>query len=353
MGQLRVHGAKRADFVESVAASVVRTRSKVTVFDVSHMGQLRVHGAKRADFVESVVVGGIKDLKPGSGCLSLLTTDQGTIIDDSVISAHEDHIYMVVNAGCHDKDKQRIDELLAKFQQQHGADAASVCHGVDENALLAVQGPEAERVLNPLVPFDLAELKFMQGKPCKLFGQDAYVTRCGYTGEDGFEVSVCKDKAVHLCEELIGGGAEMAALGARDALRLEAGLCLYGHDIDEATLPVEAALMWTIPKRRRAEGGFPGHAQIMKAFGTKPVPRRRVGLLATGAPPREGSDVLVDGEVVGQVCSGTFSPTLKRPIAMAYLPTRRPLGTIETRVRGKAYPAELTKMPFVPHQYKN
>merc|ERR550537_1245533 len=319
MGQLRVHGAKRADFVESVAASVVRTRSKVTVFDVSHMGQLRVHGAKRADFVESVVVGGIKDLKPGSGCLSLLTTDQGTIIDDSVISAHEDHIYMVVNAGCHDKDKQRIDELLAKFQQQHGADAASVCHGIDDNALLAVQGPEAEKVLAPLVPFDLASLKFMQGLPCKLFGQDAYVTRCGYTGEDGFEVSVCKDKAQEVCEQLIGAGAEMAGLGARDALRLEAGLCLYGHDIDEATLPVEAALMWTIPKRRRAEGGFPGHKEIMEAFTAKPA-RRRVGILTTGAPPREGSEVLVDGEVVANICSGTFSPTLKRGIAMAYLP---------------------------------
>merc|ERR1719258_463960 len=284
---------------EALIQSVQRCRTKSSVFDVSHMGQLRITGPKRLQFLESIVVGAIGDLAATRGQLSLMTNENGGIIDDTVITSYEDHIYMVINAGCADKDLAWINDRLAGFNSREGSGACHIEVMTQDRSLLAVQGPEAEKHLQPICDFDLSQLSFMQGRETTLGGKPAYVTRCGYTGEDGFEVSVASGFGVELAERLCGGGSAMAGLGARDALRLEAGLCLYGNDIDEETTPVEAKLMWTIQKRRRQEGGFPGHKQIMEQFAAKdPNGRTRVGL----------------------VCSGIFSPILNRPISMAYIP---------------------------------
>jgi aminomethyltransferase len=219
-----------------------------------------------------------------------------------------------------------------------------------------VQGPEAEKHLQPLCApgLDLSSLSFMEGRVTTLGGSSAYITRCGYTGEDGFEVSVAADFGTELAERLVGQGSAMAGLGARDALRLEAGLCLYGNDIDETITPVEAVLMWTIQKRRREQGGFPGHAKIMAQFSSGAATKKRVGLLCSGPPARKGAEVIANGEVVGHVTSGSHSPILGRPVAMAYLPPKpKELGPLQTKVRNKAYDAEVTKTPFVPTKYKS
>jgi len=345
---------------ETLIQSVQRCRTQSAVFDVSHMGQLRITGPKRMQFLESVLVGAIGDLAVHRGQLSLITNDRGGIIDDTVLSRYEDHVYMVINAGCAGKDLAWLRGRLETFNAKEGAGACEILEiggGVQTGlpqALLAVQGPQAEKHLQPLVDVDLSQLKFMEGREVKLGGAAGYVTRCGYTGEDGFEVSVAESFATELAERLLGEGSAMAALGARDALRLEAGLCLYGNDIDEDTTPVEAVLMWTIQKRRRAEGGFPGHAQIMEQFTAKdPTLRTRVGMLCSGAPARTGADVVADGAVVGKVSSGTFSPTLNRPISMAFIPKNKKDAKLETKVRNKTYAAEFTKMPFVPTKYKS
>jgi aminomethyltransferase len=339
---------------EALIQSVQRCRTKSSVFDVSHMGQLRITGPKRTQFLESIVVGAIGDLPATKGQLSLMTNENGGIIDDTVITNYEDHIYMVINAGCADKDLAWIYDRLKGFNSREGSDACHVEVMTQDRALLAVQGPEAEKHLQPLCDFDLSSLSFMQGRETKLGGAPAYVTRCGYTGEDGFEVSVAAGFGVELAERLCGEGSAMAGLGARDALRLEAGLCLYGNDIDEETTPVEAMLMWTIQKRRRQDGGFPGHEKIMAQFTNKTATRARVGLLCTGAPARTGAEVkTADGKIIGVVTSGSHSPILGRPVAMAYLPKgAKDLGPLETVVRKKGYAAELSKMPFVPTKYK-
>jgi aminomethyltransferase len=339
---------------EALIQSVQRCRTKSSVFDVSHMGQLRITGPKRAQFVESIVVGAIGDLAATRGQLSLMTNENGGIIDDTVITNYEDHIYMVINAGCADKDLAWINDRLAAFNAREGSGACHVEVMTQDRALLAVQGPEAEQHLQPICDFDLSQLSFMQGRETTLGGKPAYVTRCGYTGEDGFEVSVASGFGVELAERLLGEGSAMAGLGARDALRLEAGLCLYGNDIDEETSPVEALLMWTIQKRRRQDGGFPGHEKIMAQFNGKTATRKRVGLLCSGAPARTGAEVKANGKTIGVVTSGSHSPILGRPVAMAYLPTNaKDLGPLETSVRNKTYAAELSKMPFVATKYKN
>jgi aminomethyltransferase len=338
---------------EALIQSVQRCRTKSSVFDVSHMGQLRITGPKRVQFLESIVVGAIGDLAATRGQLSLMTNEKGGIIDDTVITNYEDHIYMVINAGCADKDLAWINDRLTGFNSREGSGACHIEVMTQDRALLAVQGPEAEKHLQPICDFDLSQLSFMQGRETTLGGAPAYVTRCGYTGEDGFEVSVAAGFGTELAERLCGAGSAMAGLGARDALRLEAGLCLYGNDIDEETTPVEARLMWTIQKRRRQDGGFPGHEQIMAQFNNKTITRARVGLLCSGAPARKGAEVKAGGKTIGVVTSGSHSPILGRPVAMAYLPVNaKDLGPLETSVRNKTYAAELSKMPFVPTKYK-
>jgi aminomethyltransferase len=339
---------------EQLIPAVQRCRTKSAVFDVSHMGQLRITCPKRIQFLESIVVGAIGDLPATKGQLSLMTNENGGIIDDTVITNYEDHVYMVINAGCADKDLAWIFDRLAGFNAKEGGDACHVQVMTQDRSLLAVQGPEAEKHLQPICDIDLSKLSFMEGRETTLGGKPAYVTRCGYTGEDGFEVSVAYGFGTELAERLLGEGSAMAGLGARDALRLEAGLCLYGNDIDEETTPVEAKLMWTIQKRRRQDGGFPGHEKIMAQFTGKTATRGRVGLLCSGAPARKGAEVRAGGKTIGVVTSGSHSPILGRPVAMAYLPNNvKDLGPLETFVRNKGYAAELSKMPFVPTKYKS
>lgn len=335
-----------------------REQGKASLFDVSHMGQLRVTGADRVAFLERAVVGDIEALAEGEARLSLLTNDRGGILDDCVVTKYADHLYVVVNAGNQEADVAHLRALLADFQGD------AVLERLEDRALVALQGPGAAAVLEQaLAPagVDLSTLGFMHGAHTTLRGQgltigEAIVTRCGYTGEDGFELSVRAEDARPLCEALLRDARVLeAGLGARDSLRLEAGLCLHGHDISADTTPVEAALAWTIGKRRREQGGFPGHAAIMEQLKLKTAARKRVGFEVEGAAAREGAELLHGEEdrVVGVVTSGTFSPTLKRAIGMAYVDkAAAKVGTpLRVKARGKTQAVTVAKMPFVPARY--
>jgi aminomethyltransferase len=324
------------------------TRTAAGLFDVSHMGQARLVGDDPTAAFERLVPGDIAGLAPGGMRYTLLLNEQGGIIDDLMATRPVDGsgvLQLVVNAACKDADFAHIASGLAGDAELQRD---------DDRALLAFQGPEAAAVLTRLAP-DAARLAFMQGAPMDVGGHACFVIRSGYTGEDGFEISVANDGAEALARRLLGE-AEVApiGLGARDSLRLEAGLCLYGHDIDTATTPVEAALAWTIAKRRRETGDFPGAAHI-RAQLADGAPRRRVGLLVDGrAPAREGAEIVdAAGAVVGTVTSGGFAPTLERPIAMGYVAREHaaPGTALALLVRGKPVPAQVTKMPFVAANY--
>ncbi|XP_064012499.1 aminomethyltransferase, mitochondrial isoform X2 [Pogoniulus pusillus] len=312
----------------------------------------RVYGRDRIKFMESLVVGDIAELKPGQGTLTLLTNEKGGIVDDLIVTnTSEDHLYVVSNAGCADKDlaimRGRATELQAAGSDIHLE--------VSDNALLALQGPSMAQVLQAGLSDDLAKLSFMNSITTTVFSvPGCRVTRCGYTGEDGVEISVPAGRAVELAEQLLGVPEVWpAGLAARDSLRLEAGLCLYGNDIDETTTPAEAGLMWTLGKRRRAAMDFPGAAIIMAQVKEKPK-RKRVGLTSEGPPIRPHTAILgPEGIPVGTVTSGCPSPSLGKNIAMGYVETAHSrAGTALTiEVRKKQHPALVTKMPFVPTQY--
>ncbi|XP_064012498.1 aminomethyltransferase, mitochondrial isoform X1 [Pogoniulus pusillus] len=332
--------------------SHLHTRRRCSLFDVSHMLQTRVYGRDRIKFMESLVVGDIAELKPGQGTLTLLTNEKGGIVDDLIVTnTSEDHLYVVSNAGCADKDlaimRGRATELQAAGSDIHLE--------VSDNALLALQGPSMAQVLQAGLSDDLAKLSFMNSITTTVFSvPGCRVTRCGYTGEDGVEISVPAGRAVELAEQLLGVPEVWpAGLAARDSLRLEAGLCLYGNDIDETTTPAEAGLMWTLGKRRRAAMDFPGAAIIMAQVKEKPK-RKRVGLTSEGPPIRPHTAILgPEGIPVGTVTSGCPSPSLGKNIAMGYVETAHSrAGTALTiEVRKKQHPALVTKMPFVPTQY--
>ncbi|NWR84258.1 GCST protein, partial [Furnarius figulus] len=334
--------------------SHLHTRRHCSLFDVTHMLQTRVYGRDRVRFMESLVVGDIAELKPGQGTLTLLTNEKGGITDDLIVTnTLEDHLYVVSNAGCADKD-------LAIFRgraQELQATGSDVHLEVSDNALLALQGPSMARVLQAGLSDDLAKLSFMNSINTTVFGvPGCRVTRCGYTGEDGVEISVPAGRAVELAERLLDApDVWLAGLAARDSLRLEAGLCLYGNDIDETVTPAEAGLMWTLGKRRRAAMDFPGAAVIMAQVKEKPR-RKRVGLtcghgrggwccwpLLTSPCPH----------VPGTVTSGCPSPSLGKNIAMGYVEMAHSRAGTEltVEVRKKQHPALITKMPFVPTQY--
>jgi len=318
------------------------------------MGQIRVFGANRLKFLETLVPSDLMALKPSQTRLSVLTNDTGGIIDDCMITSKPDSVYMVVNAGCKDKDLAHMRKQLLDYNAKHRSDVR--LEYVEDRSLLALQGPEAHSVLSQKLPsgFDLKKLGFMYHVEVAVDGIPCYVTRCGYTGEDGFEISVPDAHAVTLMQSLLAVQPTLAAgLGARDSLRLEAGLCLYGHDLNESITPVEAALNWLIGKRRREEGGFLGHAVIARQL-RDGAPRKRVGItIKKGAPAREDTEIQVNGQRVGVVTSGTFSPVLKKPISMGYISTAHSKdGTAVTVVvRGKPGEAEIVKMPFVPNTY--
>jgi len=322
------------------------------------MGQLRWHGKDAVQFIESLVVGDVAGLGDGEACLSLLTNDDGGIIDDTVItnfSGSLGFVNMVVNGATKTGDMEHIDARLAAARAD-GIDASYDYLG--ERQLIAVQGPGAAKGLAALLGSSegLPGVGFMEGFEGSVAGKPALVTRCGYTGEDGFEVSVEHGDAVHVWQALLEQeGANAAGLAARDCLRMEAGLCLYGNDIDGTTSPAEANLSWTVGKRRRADMRFPGADRIVGEIKGKSWSRRRVGLLVAGAPARDGSKLFdaKSGEEVGVVTSGSFSPHLKKPISMGYVGKgSHKVGTeLEVEVRGKRGKATVSKMPFVPSGY--
>ncbi|XP_078723182.1 aminomethyltransferase, mitochondrial [Lampetra fluviatilis] len=359
----REHGGKMVGFAgwsmpvqykESLISSHLHTRERCSVFDVSHMMQCKVLGRDAVAFMESLTVADVAGLKDDTGTLSLFTNEAGGIVDDLIVTkTSTGHLHVVSNAGCADKDLARMQERLREFKNA-GRD---VDLEVLDAALLAVQGPSTARILQAGVSGDLGGLAFMHSAEMSVFGvAGCRVTRCGYTGEDGVEISVAPEHAVRLAEMLLmrnGEEVKLAALGPRDSLRLEAGLCLYGNDIDESTTPVEAALLWTIGKRRRAEGNFPGAGVILEQIAQKPA-RKRVGLVSTGPPARQHAPIVDEhGEKIGEVTSGCPSPCLKKNIAMGYVPSglAKPGTRLRVEVRKKLVDVVVSKMPFVPTRY--
>jgi aminomethyltransferase len=320
-------------------------RGAAVLFDVSHMGQIRLTGADAAATVEALTPCDVSGAGEGRLRYTLFTNEAGGIRDDLMVTRHADHLFVIVNAACKDAD-------FAHLQAHLRGDTRAEM--LDDLALLALQGPQAAVVLARLAPGADA-MKFMTAEELTIAGVACRVSRSGYSGEDGYEISVPAERAVALARALLAEPeVAPAGLGARDSLRLEAGLCLYGHDIDESTTPVEAGLSWTLHKRRRAEGGFPGAATILAQLADGPA-RCRVGLLPEGrAPVREGVELIDEaGTVVGRVTSGGFAPSLERPIALGYLP--RALAErgqrVRALVRGSERLAEVCDLPFVKPNY--
>jgi len=342
-------------YSDGVINSHLHCRKSCSLFDVSHMGQLRLTGKNRLEYLETLVPSDLFQLKANQGRLSVLTNQNGGIIDDCVITNRENHVYMVVNAGCKDKDIAHMKSALSHFNSKNKSDVKM--EYIQDRSLLALQGPYAASVLSRHIPsnFDISKLEFMYQANIKVDGIDCIVTRCGYTGEDGFEISVPSKDAITLMQNLLKNKEVLAAgLGVRDSLRLEAGLCLYGHELNESISPVEAQLSWLIGKRRKEKGGFLGHANIMKIIQDGPK-RKRVGLIVSkGAPAREETEIQdTDGLKIGHVTSGTFSPSLKKAISMGYVSSSHaePGTKISVVVRGKPLEAEIVKIPFVPTNY--
>ena len=328
----------------------LHTREAAGLFDVSHMGQIRLRGEGAAAALETLVPVDIVDLPVGLQRYALFTDDEGGILDDLMVANAGDHLFLVVNAACKDAD---LAHLRAKI-----GDKCEIEPLFEQRALLALQGPKAVDVLARLAP-QVASMTFMQFATVELLGVECHVSRSGYTGEDGYEISVPSVQAEALARRLLAEPEGLPiGLGARDSLRLEAGLCLYGHDMDATTTPIEASLAWAISKARRADGvragGFPGAAHVF-AQQKDGVARRRVGLLAQAkAPVREGAELVdADGKAVGRVTSGGFGPTLGAPVAMGYVAAAHAaLGSeVFALVRGHRIPVTVAKTPFVPQRY--
>lgn len=327
-------------------------RESASLFDVSHMGQAFLKGANDDELgavaaFETLVPGDYQAMAEGKTRYTVLLNDEGGILDDLMATRVPGGLYLVVNAACKAQDFAHI---------AAGTKGKATLEILTDRALLAIQGPKAAEVVARFAP-DTADMTFMTFKEVDIAGIPCFATRSGYTGEDGFEISVPADKAEELARTLLGEAeVEPCGLGARDSLRLEAGLCLYGHDIDTTTTPIEAGLKWVVNKRRREEGGFPGADIVLDqlANGTERV---RVGILPEGrAPAREGTEVQdQDGNTIGTVTSGGFGPSVGGPVAMGYVKTAFAAeGTpVNLIVRGKPQAAKVVKMPFVSKSYKS
>jgi len=352
--------AKGAPHTLAIIESVKWTRESASLFDVSHMCSVRWTGKDAIDFVESVTTADVHGLAMNTGTLSVIPNERGGVIDDTMVSKVTDskygeHVYQVINAGCAPKDIKHFEEQLGKF----GGDVKMEVQW-DNRGLYALQGPKAQAVLQKFIPsVDLKTVAFGVSFNAQAFGAECLITRCGYTGEDGFELFIPEEVAVSAWKSLKDTPeVRLAALGARDSLRLEAGLCLYGHDLDEDTTPNEAGLAWVVGKARRAPGAKPfvGSETILGQLADKSLyTKLRAGLMPTGGPPaREGADIETkDGQKVGTVTSGTMSPCLKKNVSMGYInkPFNKQGTELQVVVRGKKYPATVTKMPFVPTKY--
>jgi aminomethyltransferase len=337
-------------YPDGIKTEHLHTREHAGLFDVSHMGQALVKGASAQQDLEAILPLDLDSLSPGQQVYSFLPNAKGGIIDDLIVTCWDKNTYFIVfNAGCKAKDEAHFRAHLS---------AGSELEMLTDRALLALQGPKAVEVLSQLAP-DCTSLVFMTGAHINVDNVECYVTRSGYTGEDGFEISVPAANAEALAQRLLAFPAvKWIGLGARDSLRLEAGLCLYGHDIDEERSPIEAAMGWAVAKSRRVggskEGGFIGAESVFDKQ-REGVAVMRAGFLIDGkAPVREGAEIVdEDGEIIGHITSGGFSPTLNAPIAMGYV--NSPYAIIGTKVaaqvRGKARPMTVAKMPFVPQNY--
>jgi aminomethyltransferase len=321
-------------------------RSAAALFDVSHMAQVLIHGEGAAAAFERLVPGDVAGLEQGRLRYTVLTDERGGVLDDLIAGQEPEGLFVVANAARRDADLAHLRKALEP------------AHRVEElsgRALLAVQGPAAAPVLERLCPA-ARELAFMQTTTATIAGSPCRVARSGYTGEDGFEISVAAEDAERLARRLLAEPEVLpAGLGARDSLRLEAGLCLYGHELTPETTPVEAGLAWTIAKRRRREADFPGAEVILEQLRAGP-PRRLVGIRPEGrAPAREGTEVQDGrGERIGDVTSGGFGPTVGGPIALAYVAAGHAASATAVRlaIRGRPHPAEVVPLPFVPHRYQ-
>jgi aminomethyltransferase len=349
----RAKGARMVPFAgyempvqyEGIMAEHLWTRENAGLFDVSHMGQLLIHGQGADRALEKLLPGDLQALRDMKLKYSLLLDDDGGIIDDLMATRRGEDFYIVVNGATKHGD-------IHVFQTRLPGQV--VLDHMKEQALLALQGPRAAEVLEGIVP-GVSELSFMEGRAFHSLGHPLWISRSGYTGEDGFEISVPGTAAERLAEALAAHDlVKPIGLGARDSLRLEAGLPLYGHDLDLNTTPVMAGLNFAINKRRRAEGGFAGAGRIIGELESGPA-QLRVGFDVDGRQPvREGALVLDgEGNEVGRITSGGFSPSLQRPIAMGYVAA--PLAEIGTALkleqRGKLFDARVAAMPFVPHRY--
>ena len=349
----RRHGARMVPFAgyempiqyDGIVAEHQWTREHASLFDVSHMGQLAVSGDKAASELEKLLPADVTGLPEGRMRYSLLLNDAGGIVDDLIVTNTGAHYALVVNGACKWDDIAHL--------REHLDDDVTLTHH-DDFALLALQGPEAADVLETLVP-GVAELSFMRAGLFQWSGQYIWVSRAGYTGEDGFEISIPASHAVALADALVADArVKPAGLGARDSLRLEAGLPLYGHDLTEVTDPVSAGLSFALDKSRRKSGGYMGHAACMVRLEDGGCAQQRVGLALEGRQPaREGAQVFAGDALMGEVTSGGFSPTLGHPVAMAYVEIEHAgEGTaLELEVRGKRLPARVVPLPFVPHKY--
>jgi aminomethyltransferase len=340
-------------FPSGIIAEHAHVRQLAGLFDVSHMGQAVVVARDHetaARFLERLVPGDVLGLAPGQIRYTQLTNGQGGIIDDLMVTRvpspeGEGILMLVVNAS-----RKQVDYAWLEQNLPSGVRLLRL----EDRSLLALQGPRAEAALSRHCP-EAASLSFMSAGEMQFDGTAIQVARSGYTGEDGFELSIPNDRLLAIYDRLLADpDVRPIGLGARDSLRLEAGLCLYGHDIDETTSPVEAGLTWSIGKRRRGEGGFAGADRILAELRNGPS-RRRVGILPEGrSPAREGSAIRVEDRNIGRITSGGFAPTLGRPIAMGYVESGfAPVGTrIELIVRDRPVPAAIASLPFVPHRYK-
>ncbi|KAL0819010.1 hypothetical protein ABMA28_008295 [Loxostege sticticalis] len=340
----------------SVSASHLFTRKSASIFDVSHMLQTNVRGKDCIDWFESITPVDLKGMAPGTSALTVFLNGNGGIIDDLIVTkVNDETLYVVSNAGRLEVDKNHMMETSEIFRRK-GKDVTVEFWDVSQRALIAVQGPKAAAAVQNLTKISMDDLTFMTSAVGSVAGVECRVTRCGYTGEDGVEISIPAEKAETVTESLLQcNDVKLAGLGARDSLRLEAGLCLYGNDIDEGVTPVEASLTWLIAKRRRIDGNFPGADIILHQI-KEGVKKRRIGIrMESGAPARKDA-LLKDpksSEVIGKVTSGCPSPSLGGNVAMGYVAeSLKKNGTeLLVNVRGKDIPCVVTKMPFVPSKY--
>jgi aminomethyltransferase len=344
-------------YATGVLREHLHTRQAAGLFDVSHMGQiaLRAKSGKVEDAalaLERLVPQDILGLAPGRQRYAQFANGAGGLLDDLMVANFGSHLFLVVNAACKAEDEAHLRANLSE---------TCVIEQLPDRALVALQGPKASSVLAKFCA-DAASMRFMDSGPRSIDGIDCFVSRSGYTGEDGFEISVPADHAERLAKTLLGDSDVLPiGLGARDSLRLEAGLCLYGHDIDATTTPVEGALEWSIQKSRRhggaRAGGFPGADRILAQL-EQGATRRRVGLKPEGrAPVREGAPLFADAASslqIGAVTSGGFGPSINTPVAMGYLPASHTAigGLVFAELRGQRLPLRVTAMPFVPNTYK-